>query len=189
MAHRDLKPANVMLSFDRKYKLIDFGISTTVIGSQRTNSRTLVGTPKFMAPELLNGFLLEKTTWEYNPFKSDCFSFGMILLELVANKSEEISGLNRNIESAVKKKRLILAKVNKHHGKSLRDIIEKMIQFDPNDRPSYQDLKVWLKNYKSREALEQPSLLESEASESLLTGYKYSQFYEVNVRIYASNLI
>ena len=180
MAHRDLKPANVMLSFDRNYKLIDFGISTTVIGSQRTNSRTLVGTPKFMAPELLDGFLLEKATWEYNPFKSDCFSFGMILLDLVANKSEEISGINRNIESAMKKKKLILAKVNKYYGKSFRDIVEKMIHIDPNVRPSYQDLKMWLKSYKNKEILEQPNLLAGEASESLLTGFKYSQFYEVN---------
>ena len=82
IAHRDLKPANIMTSPEGVYKLIDFGISAPHLGNTLTKGRTLVGTPRYMAPELLKGFLLDISTLTYNPYKSDCYSLGLIFLDL-----------------------------------------------------------------------------------------------------------
>ncbi|MGH3296598.1 MAG: protein kinase domain-containing protein, partial [Trebonia sp.] len=52
--HRDLKPANVLLAEDRP-RLIDFGISQAADFAQITSPTSVLGTPGFIAPELLQG--------------------------------------------------------------------------------------------------------------------------------------
>lgn len=51
IAHRDLKPENIMVDKDGYIKLIDFGTAKIING--RTN--TIVGTPHYMAPEIITG--------------------------------------------------------------------------------------------------------------------------------------
>src|SRR5579863_2386099 len=52
--HRDLKPANVLLAEDGP-RLIDFGISQAADFAQITSPTSVLGTPGFIAPELLQG--------------------------------------------------------------------------------------------------------------------------------------
>jgi len=49
--HRDVKPANVIITPDKRVVLVDFGMAT-LAGS---NAVTVVGTPAFMAPEVIRG--------------------------------------------------------------------------------------------------------------------------------------
>lgn len=81
--HRDLKPSNVLLSFDGRYKIADFGLSCrhksgVVVNdavSQRSEEHTTgLGTPLYAAPEILAG--------QYN-YSADMYSLGVILFELV----------------------------------------------------------------------------------------------------------
>ena len=51
--HRDLKPSNLLFHNDT-IKIADFGFCKTLL-SQKELSETMVGTPIYMAPELLNG--------------------------------------------------------------------------------------------------------------------------------------
>lgn len=78
MLHRDLKPDNIMLTGAGEIKLIDFG-TVQVSGLQEITSMLSenipVGTADYMAPEYLLG--------EKGEFRSDIFSFGVIVYELL----------------------------------------------------------------------------------------------------------
>ncbi len=70
--HRDLKPENVMVRDDGVLKLMDFGIARVLDpGERMTVTGALVGSPAYMAPEVVEG---EPATPE-----SDVFSLGSLL--------------------------------------------------------------------------------------------------------------
>jgi serine/threonine-protein kinase len=71
--HRDLKPANVMLDGNGDVRITDFGVAT--LGGDSTE---VVGTPQYMAPELLAG--------KPASIKSDLFALGLILFEIFTGK-------------------------------------------------------------------------------------------------------
>jgi serine/threonine-protein kinase len=72
--HRDLKPANVMLDGEGMVRITDFGIATAA-GEQ---SRDLVGTPQYMAPEQLDG--------RPASIASDIYALGLILFEVFTGR-------------------------------------------------------------------------------------------------------
>lgn len=51
--HRDIKSANILITEDGQVKLADFGVSDRVTHTLAKN--TIVGTPWFMAPEIILG--------------------------------------------------------------------------------------------------------------------------------------
>ena len=56
VVHRDLKPENVMITEDGRVKIIDFGLSKLAKHSLfRKKMATIVGTPFYVAPEVLDG--------------------------------------------------------------------------------------------------------------------------------------
>jgi serine/threonine-protein kinase len=74
--HRDLKPENVMVREDGVLKLMDFGIARVLDpGERMTVTGALVGSPAYMAPEVIDG---EPATAE-----SDVFSLGTLLYWLI----------------------------------------------------------------------------------------------------------
>lgn len=88
ITHRDLKPENVMVSNEGLVKILDFGLAklgspsgpgsdtkATSDGSSTTQSGVILGTMRYMSPEQADGQLLD--------FRSDQFSFGLVLYEMV----------------------------------------------------------------------------------------------------------
>ena len=57
MVHRDIKPANVMFTDPQRQHavLTDFGIARLLDEAQMTMSGTMLGTPAYMAPEIIKG--------------------------------------------------------------------------------------------------------------------------------------
>ncbi|GGS74155.1 serine/threonine-protein kinase [Nonomuraea spiralis] len=70
VVHRDLKPANVMMSEDGPV-VIDFGIASALDSLSVTASGAVVGTPGYLAPEILEGGAAG--------VEADVFSFGATL--------------------------------------------------------------------------------------------------------------
>jgi predicted Ser/Thr protein kinase len=72
--HRDLKPANVMIDGDGNVRITDFGIATA--GGEA--DAAAVGTPQYMAPELLAG--------KPASIQSDIYALGLVLFEIFTGR-------------------------------------------------------------------------------------------------------
>ncbi|GAB3246610.1 serine/threonine-protein kinase [Chitinimonas naiadis] len=77
VVHRDIKPANLMLTPDGRLKITDFGIAQLPT-SDLTRVGTVVGSPRYMAPEQIEGKKLDG--------RADIFAAGIVLYEVLTGK-------------------------------------------------------------------------------------------------------
>ncbi|CAI5722138.1 unnamed protein product [Peronospora destructor] len=127
--HRDLKTSNVFLTTENVVKLGDFGIAKT-LDSTLDQAKTVVGTPYYMSPEVC-----ESKPYSY---ASDVWSLGCVLYEMLAL---------RHAFDATNILTLILKIVQQDctpvppcYGKEVSDLLHKLLDKDPERRPSMEEI-------------------------------------------------
>lgn len=149
--HRDLKPSNILLK-DGKIKIADFG--TSKLKEENEMIRTLVGTPLFASPEILELFAGDEQSYTE---KSDIWSLGLILYFMFNYQREQDSALLRLKESLPWKGKNPFEVLNNIQTKPLefhsptmpeeiQDILRKMLTIDVNKRMSFKeffDIKIF----------------------------------------------
>jgi serine/threonine protein kinase/tetratricopeptide (TPR) repeat protein len=78
VVHRDLKPQNIMVDSEGNARIMDFGIARSIKTKGITETGMIIGTPEYMSPEQVEG--------QEADHRSDIYSFGVILFEMVTGQ-------------------------------------------------------------------------------------------------------
>ncbi|MFZ5943824.1 MAG: Stk1 family PASTA domain-containing Ser/Thr kinase [Bacillota bacterium] len=127
IVHRDIKPHNILITRGGRVKVTDFGIARAASTATVTHTRGIIGSVHYFSPEQAKGEITDE--------KSDIYSLGIVLYEMVTNKlpfegESPISVALMHIQNEP----LPPSQHNKNLPESMEKIILKTINKNPQKR-------------------------------------------------------
>ena len=132
--HRDIKPGNAIIGEDGSVKIGDFGVAATLVeGGQRKRARyTQIGTPCYMAPEVLKG--------AGHTEKADIWSLGITAIELGTGSAPYADLPEMAIVQKILNAPPPHLPRDREFSSEYRDFVRKCLNYNANKRPSASDL-------------------------------------------------
>ncbi|VWU52225.1 serine/threonine protein kinase [Hepatocystis sp. ex Piliocolobus tephrosceles] len=139
IVHRDIKLENILLDGDMNCKIADFGLSDFVNVDQ--SIKTEAGTKNYIPPEVIFNEAIN-----YSVFKVDIWSLG-VLLFIMSQGYPPFNCTDKNFKDYD----ITKVKYANEISSELKDLIELMLNTDPNKRPIIVDIlnHNWFYKYKS----------------------------------------
>ncbi|XP_064616971.1 serine/threonine kinase-like domain-containing protein STKLD1 [Liolophura sinensis] len=133
IVHRDIKPSNLFLKDSMDLCLGDFGVAT-VMNDARSNTRAVVGTLTYLAPELC----VDETSDWYSE-QSDLWSVGCVLLELTTCSLLDQQQVLSHLTDLRSQESMVLDNLQKDvtelYNPELMSVLRLLLNRDPRQRP------------------------------------------------------
>ncbi|KAK1409213.1 hypothetical protein QVD17_35738 [Tagetes erecta] len=156
IVHRDLKPSNILLDGEMEARVADFGVAKLIQCDESMS--VIAGSYGYIAPEYAYTLQVDE--------KSDIYSFGVVLMEIISGKTSVNSEFGEGnsivdwVRSRMKTKEGIKDVLDKNAGASCNSVREEMMLVlrvallctsrNPADRPSMRDVVSMLQEAKPK---------------------------------------
>ncbi|KAK9464392.1 kinase-like domain-containing protein [Lipomyces arxii] len=129
--HRDIKAANILIKNDGRVQLSDFGVAAQ-ISSNHPKRSTIVGTPYWMAPEVIT----EGATYNY---KADIWSLGITIYEMATGQPPYADQDGMRVMLIIPRSKPPRLE-GQQYSQSLKDFLSLCLNERPEERPSADEL-------------------------------------------------
>jgi len=129
--HRDIKSDNMLLSAEGDVKIADFGYAAQLT-QKKTRRNTIVGTPYWMAPELIRG--------QNYDTKVDVWSLGIMIMEMAEGEPPYMEFPPLRALFLITTKGIPDLKEPEKWSKEFREFLALCLEKDPEKRPSAPDM-------------------------------------------------
>ncbi|HWQ52812.1 MAG TPA: serine/threonine-protein kinase [Bryobacteraceae bacterium] len=175
--HRDINPENIIISPGGVLKLTNFGMAKLMHGPQLTQSGTIMGNLKYIAPEQVRGGVDLDA-------RSDIYSLGIVLYEMLCgappfDSKSEFELMMAHVNNRPPRPSLLDSSIPR----ALDEVVLKALAKDPADR--YQNAREFdeaLEEAVRPPAEEQPAAEQPRGAAALLSEYKADQRASVSMR-------
>ncbi len=153
IVHRDIKPANILMVNPNQPKLMDFNLVRVVDQTAVTETGALIGTPTYLAPELLKGVAADQ--------RVDIYGLGLVLWSMLTGKKpfDECQDFSQVVAAKLDKNFIKPSSIVPGLSAEMDGLVGKAVAINPDHR--YQSAKAFARACKKLLEFEKNSSISS----------------------------